>query len=101
MASLLLSACSSAPEPEIVGENIRDNAFEGTTYKVFVDCTIYNGGCDGEVEASATLRGGGFWKKRQTVFIFNGRERRIAFEFPETELFILVLSGYEYSCQAE
>jgi len=99
-SSLLATACSKGPEPEIIGVTAHDAAPD-FDYTVWVDCTVRNNGDDGSIEVSASLTGGGRWIKRDTVFVAENSERKVTLEFPEVELLGAGPSGYEYNCSAQ
>jgi hypothetical protein len=96
---LLILACSLGPRPEIVGVSASEN-LSNLDYTVYVDCTVRNNGGDGDIEVSATLRNGGFWTKRESVFVAKNSERKVTLGFPEVEFLEAGLSGYQYNCSA-
>lgn len=91
---------SSAPNtvaPEVVGIISRDG-FQNFDYIVYVDCTVRNNGADGNITVVAELSNGGFWKKRDEVFISANTERKVTLAFPEATLLDTGLGGYRYNC---
>ena len=85
------------PLPELVGQTTRDGS-PGFDYTIWVDCTIRNNGASGNIEVTATLRGGGSWIKRETVYIAGDDEKLVTLAFPEVKLLSAGLGGYEYVC---
>ncbi len=87
------------PAPEIVGATARDG-FPGFDYTIWVDCTVRNNGAAGNIEVVAELRAGGFWIKRDTVYVEKGQERKVTLAYPEPESLFSVLGGATFNCKA-
>ena len=85
------------PLPEIVGTTASSGS-PGFDYTVWVKCTIRNSGADGSITVIAELRNGGFWRKRETVFIAANSERQVTLAFPEATFLSTGLNGYRYTC---
>ncbi len=95
---IALAACGgSGPAPEIVGQQLK-TGLVNLDYTVWVDCTVRNSGAEGDVELTATLDGGGSWKKRKTLYVGSEQETAHQFEFREPEF--LAADRYEYQCEA-
>ena len=95
--SAAITACSSI---EIIGETAREGA-QLSGYTIWVDCTVRNSGASREVTVVGELRNGGFWKKRETVFLEKDSEQKITLPFPEASLPDAGLEGYVYKCETE
>ncbi len=98
----LTAACSSGPEPEIVGRSASESAELFGDYAWQVDCTVRNNGDSGQVTVVAELDGfGGAWTKRETTTLQSGQERLVSFQFPEAEFQLFGDSNAQYTCNWE
>ena len=98
--AVVIAACSNQPSPEVVGTTAREGFSGFLDHTVWVACTIRNNGKDGNIEVIAELRGGGSWKKRETLHISKNQEEKISIAFPEVDLIAAGLGGFQYNCIA-
>ena len=97
---VLLAAFTACGSIEIIGETAREGA-QLSGYTIWVDCTVRNNVASREVTIVGELRNGGFWKKRETVFLEKDSEQKVTIPFPEASLLDAGLGGYAYKCATE
>ena len=99
VALLLLTACSSRPEPEIVGRSATEGGGLFGDATVQVECQVRNTGATGSITVRAAVDAqNGAWTKLQTSVIGKGETRTFTFDFPEVEYQLFGDNSYEYNC---
>ena len=99
---LLITACSTGPEPEIVGRSATESGSLFGDATVHVECEIRNAGDTGNVIVTAFVDAqNGAWIRRQISVISGGETRAFTFDFPEVEYQLFVDNSFEYECGLE